>query len=282
LATFGKEPELDTFLKRKKALLPGSIERALAVISEAHTKANLPTPRGTAIVDEVMAGIERTFGVSPSQKEALVNTDLIHLLSGLREDTLMGKRDKAILLLGWSGAFRREELVALNVSNLKLAPDGKGIEAFVASSKTDQKGKGKTKKIHISKNKNVCPVTALAKWIEAAQIGDGPLFRPFDPDGESLIRDRRLGDRAVARIVQRHALRAGLDPGENGFAGHSLRRGFVTTAKRAGKGDKEIMEVTGHKRVDTLYKYVQAADAFSEDSAGHGLLDEPDNDSTGS
>ncbi len=176
---------------------------------------------------------------------------------------IKGLRDRAILLLGFAGAFRRSELVALDVADLEFC-DG-GLRVTVRKSKTDQEGLGAT--IAIVPGSIACPVEATLKWIEVAGFSEGPLFRPASRSGK--VSNRRLSDRAVAEIVKNYARRVGLNAGD--FSGHSLRSGFLTSAARRGASIFKMMDVSRHKSVDTLRGYVRDAELF-RDHAGSGLL----------
>jgi integrase len=174
---------------------------------------------------------------------------------------MKGVRDRA-LLLGFAGAFRRSELVALNVADLQFC-DG-GLRVTVRKSKTDQEGQGAT--IAIVRGSSACPVNAVRIWIDAAGIYDGPVFRPGTRMGE--ISSRRLSARAVADIVKTYARRAGLKAAN--FSGHSLRSGFLTSAATRGASIFNMMDVSRHKSVETLRTYVRDAEIF-RDHAGAGL-----------
>jgi integrase len=178
-------------------------------------------------------------------------------------DTIAGKRDRALLLLGFAGAFRRSELVALNVEHIEETADG--LRIFIASSKTDQECAGAT--IAIVRGSNACPVTALRDWLDAAGIESGPIFRSINKAGQ--VSPQRLSDRSVANLVKAYAERIGLDA--NLFAGHSLRAGFLTSAAGRGASIFKMMDVSRHKSVDTLRGYVRDAELF-KDHAGTGLL----------
>src|SRR5262249_47575565 len=174
-----------------------------------------------------------------------------------------GLRDRAILLLGFAGAFRRSELVALSVADLEFC-DG-GLRVTICKSKTDQEGLGAT--IAITRGSVACPVDAVRAWITAAPITDGPLFRPVTRTGK--ISARRLSARAVADLVKVYARHAGLRAAD--FSGHSLRSGFLTSAAARGASIFKLMDVSRHKSVDTLRSYVRDAEMF-RDHAGNGLL----------
>jgi integrase len=178
---------------------------------------------------------------------------------------VIGIRDKALLLVGFAGALRRSELVALTVADLDFTPEG--LVVALRRSKTDQEGKGR--KIGIPPGRaRTCPVRALQDWLEAAGIGEGAVFRGVNRHGQ--VADKPLTGRSVARIIQRAAERAGLD--STRFAGHSLRAGLVTTAAKAGKPTHSIMAQTGHKSVGMVQKYIREAKLFEENAAaGIGL-----------
>lgn len=176
--------------------------------------------------------------------------------------TLTGKRDRALLLLGFGGAFRRSELVALDVEHLEETAEG--LRAFIAKSKTNQEAQGVT--IAIARGSSTaCPVAALREWLDAAGIETGPAFRPVNKAG--TVSTDRLTDRSVANIVKTYAGVAGLD--EKQFSGHSLRRGFPTSAAAAGKF--RMRDVSRHKSIETMSGDVQEAEHF-KDHAGAGLL----------
>jgi integrase len=176
---------------------------------------------------------------------------------------LKGLRDRSLLLLGFAGAFRRSELVALDVADLQFCNGG--LRVTIRKSKTDQDGLGAT--IAIVPGSTACPVRAVRAWIKAAKISDGALFRPLTRKGK--VSNRRLSGRAVAEVVKKYARRAGLRAMD--FSGHSLRSGFLTSAAARGASIFKMMDVSRHKSVDTLRSYVRDAEMF-RDHAGNGLL----------
>jgi integrase len=177
--------------------------------------------------------------------------------------TLAGSRDRALLALGFAGAFRRSELVALEIADLTEAPDG--LRVRIRRSKTDQEGEGA--EIAIPRGYRLRPVEAVQGWIAAAEISEGPLFRPVLKGGR--IQPEPLSAFSAAQIVKRYAERAGLDPAS--YAGHSLRSGFLTSAAESGASILKMMEVSRHKSVDVLRGYVRRADLFRE-HAGAAFL----------
>jgi len=184
-------------------------------------------------------------------------------MAALAPAGLKGLRDRALLLLGFAGAFRRSELVALDVAD--LAETESGLLVTIRRSKTDQEGEGVT--IAIARGDVTCPAHALREWLDAAGIEKGPIFRSINRAGR--VSGERLTDRSVANIVKDYAGRAGFDP--SSFSGHSLRSGFLTSAAAKGASIFKMMDVSRHKSVDTLRGYVRDAELF-KDHAGAGLL----------
>ena len=184
-------------------------------------------------------------------------------LSG-RPPTLTGKRDRALLLLGFAGAFRRAELVALTVADLAFVDDG--LRITIRKSKTDQEGAGQV--IAIPHGSLLfCPVTALKNWLAAAGIREGAVFRAVGKG--SRVGEAALSDKSVANVVKRYAGAVGLEAAD--FAGHSLRAGFVTSAAEAGASIFKMAEVSRHRSTDVLAGYVRSANLF-KDHAGADLL----------
>lgn len=228
-----------------------TIQVKLAAISFAHQAAHQPDPIKTPEIRTLMSGLRRLRGTAPDQKAPITRDMLEQMISSL-PDSLAGQRDKALLLIGFTGAFRRSELVALDVVHVAFLPDRAVIT--LVRSKTDQEGRGRKK--HIPKMENrLCPVAALQAWLAAAQITSGPLFRKVDRWGK--VSERRLNDRTVARIVKNAAWRAGINP--VAFSGHSLRSGFITSAAGRGVDEWKIQEVSQHKSAEVLRGYIRDA-----------------------
>lgn len=242
-----------------------TIEQAAAAISAAHGAAGHPSPREDANLRRVLRGIRRSVGVAQREAAPVLSSHLRSMLEAL-PDTLAGKRTAALLLVGFSGAFRRSELVALTVRDVAFTPDG--LEVTLRRSKTDQEGAGRLVALPYSGNPDACPVRALRAWLEAAGISEGPLFREVTCHGR--VASAPLTGHSVARIVKRTAAAAGLEPAQ--FSGHSLRAGFVTSAKLKGKAEDSIMRQTGHRSVAMVRKYDRRAELW-RDNAAAGLLD---------
>jgi site-specific recombinase XerD len=239
-----------------------TIGRRVAAIRFFHRAAGNASPTTDEAVRATVAGIRRTIGVAPARKAA-ATAGTLHAMVALCPQTMIGLRNRALLLLGFAMAARRSELVALDVAD--IADDRGGLVVTIRRSKTDQEGAGQT--IAVPFGALNCPVAAVRAWMAAAGISDGPLFRRVARGGRVLA--ERLHDRVVAEVVKAHAEALGLDPAH--FAGHSLRAGFVTSAAERGASIFKIQEVSRHRSVDVLQGYVRRTNLFS-DHAGSGLL----------
>ncbi len=244
-----------------------TLARRLAALQHAHNEAGLAFERHHPTLRSVWSGIRRTHGIAPAQQAPILTADLRRLVATLPDD-LGGLRDRALLLLGFAGAFRRSELVALDVAD--VVAEGPGLVITIRRGKTDQERAGRIVAIPFGAAEATCPVRALAAWLAASGIARGPIFRQLTakgtrvaPSGDSI--STRVSDRAVARIVQRAALAAGL---VGAFAGHSLRAGLITSAAAAGVSEHDIMRHTGHRRAETLRRYIRRATAFEANPAG--------------
>lgn len=226
-----------------------TLAQALAAISQAHLLAGHESPRSSALVRETFKGIRRTLGTAPAQKVPLLGTELQALTAQL-PSSLGGARDRALLFVGFAGAFRRSELVALTVADCAFGADG--LTVILRHSKTDQEGQGRKIGIPYGSRATSCPVRALQAWLERAGVADGPLFRSVDRHGN--VGGERA-DRDVARIVKRAATAAGLDA--KSFAGHSLRAGLATSAAKAGEAAHAIMKQTGHRSVAMVQRNIR-------------------------
>jgi len=237
-----------------------TIKRALVSISQVHKREHLDSPCSLGIVRETLKGAIRLLGAHKTRKTPLLVEDLMRMLQTQSEEDLMGVRNRALLLLGFSGALRRSELVGLNVEDLHFVKEG--IELHIHQSKTDQEQEGQKIGIPYGKNLHTCPVRAIQTWIYRAQLKDGPLFRAVYKKGGL---GQRLYGLDVARIIKRIALLCGLDPAQ--YAGHSLRAGLVTTAAKAGKAEHVIMKQTRHRSIAQLREYIRDAHLFEHNAA---------------
>ena len=247
-----------------EGLAVSTLQRALVSISQAHKMAGLAAPTSNATVLETLKGIRREKGTAQPQKAPVLPEQIRAMLAVLPGD-LLGVRDQALLLLGFSGGFRRSEIVGLDVADIEFTTDG--LVVVLKKSKTDQEGKGRKIGIPYGTSPETCPVRSLRRWLDVAEVTHGPVFRPVGRWGQ--VSDKRLNGRAVARMVKRYAERVGLDPKR--FAGHSLRSGLATAAARAGKSERSIMNQTGHRSVPMVRRYIQEGSLFTENAAA-GLL----------
>jgi site-specific recombinase XerD len=241
---------------------PSTIGRRVAAIRYAHKLAGVGTPTDAEGVKATMRGIRRTFGGARNKKAPAVAGKMLGMVAAAPEG-LAGLRDRALLLVGFAGAFRRSELVALDLAD--IAETETALLVTIRGSKTDQERQGVT--IAIARGDIACPVKALRAWLSAAGVETGPIFRPINRHGNLL--PSRLTAQSVARIVKVYAGRAGFD--SDAFSGHSLRSGFLTSAAAKGASIFKMMDVSRHKSVETPRGYVRDAELF-KDHAGAGLL----------
>ena len=283
-------------LMHRRNLSPSRMAVVLAAIGWRHKRANQPDPTRDERLTMVMAGKRRKDAGRPKRKArpllAAADGGLpgeIHALAAaVAGDDLVAKRDRALVLLGFAGAFRRSELAALTLGDLEATP--KGLLVTVRKGKGDQEGRGLVKAV--VPGATHCPVRALLEWLDALEAatgraaaaadgkGDLPVFVPFTrprvekgPDGTKMLvpvpRCEPMSDQTVVRVLKRRAAAAGLDPER--ISGHSLRSGLVTSAAQQGKDVLRIQALTGHKTLSILAEYVHLAGLF-DGSAGEGLL----------
>jgi site-specific recombinase XerD len=244
---------------------PATLTRRISAISQAHQIAELETPTASAKVRSVMAGIRRTKGTAQNAKTPVLVDDLKRMIAGL-PDGILGTRDRALLLIGFTGGFRRSELVALDRADVEFNRDG--LVVTIRRSKTDQEGEGRKIGIPYGSNPATCPIRALQDWLEASEILGGPVFRPINR--HARMADVRLSAAAVADIVKRYVASVGLAASD--FSGHSLRSGLATSAAMSGASERAIMNQTGHKSLSTLRRYIRDGSLFRENAvAGLGL-----------
>jgi integrase len=213
------------------------------------------------MVRNTLKGIKRTLGTATVQKAPALTAD-IRAMVDVTDAGLIGLRDRALILLGFAGAFRRSELVALDVSDLTFNRDG--LTVTLRRSKTDQEGQGRKIGIPYGSNPDTCPVRTLRAWLEETAVTGGPVFVSLNRHGQ--VQPDRLSPVDIARVVKKLARRAGLDPAK--YAGHSLRAGHATSAAASGASERSIMNQTGHKSVQMLRRYIREGSLFRENSAG--------------
>jgi site-specific recombinase XerD len=228
-----------------------TLKRRLASISIIHkTKGQYIDTKHPIIVENLM-GIKRTIGSNQKGKKPLLINDLKLLIKAIdksKEKNIRKIRDKALVLIGFSGGFRRSELVDIEYEEIEFVEEG--VKIFVKRSKTDQSGEGMTKAIPYFDNINFCPVKALNKWIVEAELKEGKIFN--------------ISDKSVALIIKKYANYAGLDA--HRYAGHSLRSGFATSTAESGAEERNIMTMTGHKSTEMVRRYIKEANLFKNNA----------------
>lgn len=233
--------------------------RRLVSIGKAHTTQGLLSPTKTDIVNAVMRGIRRTHGSAQKQVAPAIKKDLLEMVNELQGTK--GIRDRALLLIGFAGAFRRSELVSLEHHDLEWVKEG--LTIHLRRSKTDQEGEGR--KIGIPWGRGlICPVKSLQAWLDISGITEGKIFRPINRHGQ--IAQAGLAPQAVACIVKARVEVVGLDPAS--YSGHSLRAGLVTSAAQAGVPTHKIMQQTGHRSVAMLQRYIRDLEIYVDNAAG--------------
>jgi len=228
-----------------------TLKRRLASISILHkTKGHYIDTKHPIIMENLM-GIKRTNGSNQKGKKPLLISDLKVLIQAIhqsKEKDLRKTRDKALVLIGFSGGFRRSELVDIEYEDIEFVNEG--VKIFVKRSKTDQSGEGMTKAIPYFDNKDFCPVKSLKKWIEVPGLKKGKIFN--------------ISDKSVALIIKKYANYAGLEGHK--YAGHSLRSGFATSTAESGAEERNIMAMTGHKSTEMVRRYIKEANLFKNNA----------------
>lgn len=242
---------------------PATIARRLVSIGKAHRMTGHENPCQSEIVKATVRGLRRTKGIAQRQARALLRDDLFAILDGLG-DRAKDVRDRALLLLGFAGAFRRSELVGLDVADIEHVRQG--IVVHLRRSKTDQAGAGRKIAIPFGRTR-WCPIQHLTEWFGHAGIEDGPIFRPINRHGH--VGNRRLSGEAVCVVVKQRADAAGFDPGA--YSGHSLRAGLATSAATAGASAFKIRAQTGHASEAMLARYIRDGDMFTDNAAARVL-----------
>ena len=238
-----------------------TLARRLAAVSQLHQQAGFTSPTQSWAVKQFLQGLRREVGVAPIRKRPVLVADLKRILAKL-PDSLLGRRDRALLLVGFTGAFRRSELVGLDVGDLEETGDG--LIVTIRRSKTDQEGEGRRVGIPQGTDPATCPLWALEQWRQAAHIDAGPLFRVMNRHSQVL--PKRLSAEAVAIVVKRSVEKLGYEPAA--FGGHSLRAGLATSAAASGKSERAIMSQTGHRSLTTVRHYIRDGNLFRDNAAG--------------
>jgi site-specific recombinase XerD len=238
-----------------------TVHRRISALSVVFQAAEVDNAARGPLVQTTLAGIRRTFGVASRQVAPVLVEDLRAMVEAL-PDSLAGTRDRALLLVGFSAALRRSELVALNGDD--LVEVSQGMVITIRRSKSDQDGVGRDIAVPFGSRSTTCPVRALREWRDAADLSDGPLFRSIDRHGNI---GERLTAASVALIVKRCAERVGLDSAA--YSGHSLRAGLATSAAAADVSERVIAETTGHRSMQTLRRYIRIGGLFHDVASSH-------------
>jgi integrase len=267
-------------LPPRKPLSPATLRLRLAAIACLHYVAGLPCPTATAQVTETFAGLTKLAqdaGDGPRPKLAL-KIDLLREILAPIGDDFVGLRDRALLLLGFAGAFRRAELARIEVAHIERCEQGLRIR--LPRTKGDREGKGVEVGIPYGQSE-LCPVRALDRWLAAAEISEGALFRrirtvprrgvvsPGEPKIRLVLGSTTLDSGSIARIIQSRGAAIGLDRG--GLGGHSLKRGALNTAKDRRVHPSRLKQLARHKSYSALAAYIEEGDPF-EDNALTGVL----------
>jgi site-specific recombinase XerD len=236
-----------------------TLKRRLVSIGVIHKlKGYYLDTKHPSIIENIM-GIKRRKGsIQKAKKPILINKlkKIINVIDEQKREEIKKLRDRSIILIGFSGGFRRNELVSLNYDDLDFVPEG--LKINIKRSKTDQFGEGSIKGLPYFNSSKYCPVVSLQKWIEISKITSGPLFRRFTKG--SNLSENRLTDQTVALIIKEYLNIAGID--SRNYSGHSLRSGFATSAAESGAEERSIMAMTGHKSTEMVRRYIKEANLF--------------------
>ena len=251
-----------TYLSTKDAKM-STLKRRLVSIGVIHKiKGHYLDTKHPSIIENIM-GIKRRKGsVQKGKKPLLINNLklLINVIDQQKCEEIKKLRDRSIILIGFSGGFRRNEIVALNYDDLDFVHEG--LKLSIKRSKTDQFGEGMIKALPYFDNTKYCPVISLKNWIDTSKINSGSLFRRLTKG--SRLSDNRLTDQTVALLIKKYLQLAGID--SKNYSGHSLRSGFATSAAESGAEERSIMTMTGHKSTEMVRRYIKEANLFKNNA----------------
>ena len=251
-----------TYLSTKDIKM-STLKRRLVSIGVIHKlKGHYLDTKHPSIIENVM-GIKRRKGSFQKGKKPLLINDLkliIDVIDQQQNEDIKKLRDRSIILIGFSGGFRRNEIVALDYEDLDFVSEGLKID--IKRSKTDQFGEGSKKALPYFDNSQYCPVVSLQKWIKISKINSGSLFRRFSKG--SKLSENRLTDQTVALLIKAYLQLAGID--SKNYSGHSLRSGFATSAAESGAEERSIMTMTGHKSTEMVRRYIKEANLFKNNA----------------
>ena len=251
-----------TYLSTKNAKM-STLKRRLVSIGVIHKlKGYYLDTKNPSIIENIL-GIKRRKGsIQLSKKPILINSlkIIINVIDKQNKEEIKKFRDRSIILIGFSGGFRRNEIVSLNYDDLDFVPEG--LKINLRRSKTDQSGEGFTKALPYFDNSQYCPVVSIKKWIEISKISSGPVFRRFSRG--SKLTENRLTDQTVALLIKEYLKLTGID--SKNYSGHSLRSGFATSAAESGAEERSIMAMTGHKSTEMVRRYIKEANLFKNNA----------------
>ena len=246
-----------------KSIKMSTLKRRLVSIGVIHKlKGHYLDTKHPSIIENIM-GIKRRKGSVQKGKKPLLINDLkllINVIDKYNNEVIMKARDRSIILIGFSGGFRRNEIVSLDFNDLDFVSEG--LKINLKRSKTDQFGEGSVKGLPYFNNSQYCPVLSLKKWIEISNIESGPLFRRFSKG--SKLTDNRLTDQTIALLIKKYLKLAGIE--SKNYSGHSLRSGFATSAAESGAEERSIMAMTGHKSTEMVRRYIKEANLFKNNA----------------
>ena len=251
-----------THLSSKDAKM-STLKRRLVSIGVIHRlKGHYLDTKHPSIIENIM-GIKRRKGsIQKGKKPILINhlREIIKVIDEQDKEPIKKLRDRSIILIGFSGGFRRNEIVSLDYDDLDFVTEG--LKINLKRSKTDQYGEGSVKGLPYFDSSKYCPVVTIKNWIETSKIDSGPLFRRFTKG--SNLSNNRLTDQSVALIIKNYLQLAGID--SKNYSGHSLRSGFATTAAESGAEERTIMAMTGHKSPEMVRRYIKEANLFKNNA----------------
>ena len=240
-----------------------TLKRRLVSIGVIHKlKGHYLDTKHPIIIENIM-GIKRRKGsIQKGKKPLLINSlkMIINVIDEYNKLDIVKLRDRSIILMGFSGGFRRSEIVSLNYDDLDFVPEG--LKINLKRSKTDQFGEGSVKGLPYFENTKYCPVLSLKNWIKVSNINSGPLFRRFSKSSKLL--ENRLSDQTIALLIKKYLKLAGFE--NKNFSGHSLRSGFATSAAESGAEERSIMAMTGHKSTEMVRRYIKDANLFKNNA----------------
>jgi len=240
-----------------------TLKRRLVSIGVIHkVKGHYLDTKHPTIIENLM-GIKRRKGSIQKGKKPILINDLKLIIKAIDDESIeeiKKLRDKSIVLIGFSGGFRRSEIVSLDIEDLDFVSEG--LKITIRKSKTDQFGEGSLKALPYFNNKEYCPVINLKKWIKISKIENGALFRRFNKG--SKLSEKRLTDQSVALLIKEYLKLAGID--NKNYSGHSLRSGFATASAESGADERSIMTMTGHKSTEMVRRYIKEANLFKNNA----------------